>query len=251
MRTLTPLRSRQAPASHSLTDDVAEAMDSGRFGDGQLVIALEPDATRTLARSLRRVGLRPLTVSEWGQETGYEALLARPGTLAILDAPRSYHLETLADQVRALCLVTAVTVLAPPGTNSPSLLDAGAANVLSRALPTAELAARIGADQRWYAETAERAAGPVAHTCAPASAENGHQRSQQILLDVISRRYRPVCCHNLRRLLGSPSRPLTLPALRGRMLRVEPRLAQRGLSLQTSSSWGREIYRVVPGRAVA
>ncbi|GJF34276.1 hypothetical protein KNE206_69760 [Kitasatospora sp. NE20-6] len=185
---------------------------------------------------------------DWGTARGHQKLLDHPH-LAVLDAPRSYDSETLVAQVRALRAMTRLTVLVPPGTNPQALLDAGAVNVLGRDRSPVELIARIAADRRWCASASGMPVGcgrGAAESIPSGRSEDAHQLSQRVLLDLLSRQRGPFCCHDVRTLLGPPGRPMSLQALRGRILRVLPRLERRGLSLETNSGWGREVYEIRP-----
>ncbi|GGX44607.1 hypothetical protein GCM10010353_69320 [Streptomyces chryseus] len=119
-----------------------------------------------------------------------------------------------------------------------ALLDAGAFNVLDRDESPGVLAARLGADLRWL----RRSRRPAAVGAGPAAAPSF--RTQALLLEVLWSLRGPVCCHDIRRLLGTPASPMSLPALRARIQRLAPYLAAEGLACLRSVRWGADTISV-------
>ncbi|WP_189135612.1 response regulator transcription factor [Wenjunlia tyrosinilytica] len=184
-----------------------------------------------LAHRLERAGLTLGAAVRWGSETACASVLERRPAMLLLDLPRSGD-EELAGLVRAASLIAPVAVLRPDGRDALTAFGAGALDVLDRHAPAAELAGRIYADLR---------------RCIPASPTRwcaGTSASQRLLFDVISRAQAPICCHRLRLLLGTPSLPLTLRALKARIQRLLPAFADCGLELVADLQWGLATYRV-------
>jgi hypothetical protein len=68
----------------------------------------------------------------WGSTGAYLSLLRRPKPLALLDVPDISMVPDLPQRVHVLSRLSTVVVLVPDDTDSVSLLQAGAANVLAR-----------------------------------------------------------------------------------------------------------------------
>ncbi|MFD9545119.1 hypothetical protein [Streptomyces sp. NPDC060022] len=123
-----------------------------------------------------------------------------------------------------------------------SLLDAGADNVLARDMPVRELAVRLAAAERWLA-TARRDAS---YRWDSRNYPFPQQGSQRLLLRLLLGTSSPWCCHDLCHLLGTPSASLSRAGLRGRMERLDSRLALLGMRLRRTGIWGRITYEAVP-----
>ncbi|WP_099904000.1 hypothetical protein [Streptomyces sp. TLI_171] len=229
------------------------------------MISLEPERSAAWTSSLRAAGLPVLACRPWGDSHGYQYLLHNPGALAVLDLPGLAPQPdgALAQFVRAARLLAPVTVTVPADTDVVPLLEAGAQNVVRRDEPPRVLAARLLADARCAAafqgpgpypvrtsENRSRPDCPCAGTCACDGASGRlFFRSQDVLLELLCRTTRPVCCHDLRCLLGSATRPMSLPALRGRLDRLTPHLTSRRREFSRHHAWGMDTFTVRPNAA--
>lgn len=194
---------------------------------------------------VRRWGLSGLRCIVWGDRTGYQRLLDGRAPLALLDLPSPRPLADLVRRVRALSLVAPVVVIASPDIDHAALLEAGAVNVHDRDGGARSLATRVRADLRWLGVLEAPEEPPQDDTLDPADTREERKpafRSQALLLDILCMAGRPLCCHELRLLLGDPRGPMSLPALRGRMNRLQPFLAARGLECRRTTSWGQDVY---------
>ncbi|MGW2524688.1 hypothetical protein ACWC09_48605 [Streptomyces sp. NPDC001617] len=212
------------------------------------VLTLQRERTASLLRALRSQHVLPARTHTWGSERAYGALLHEAGTrLAVLDVPGAQWSDGLEQRVRALSNISSVVVLVPDHTDSVGLLLAGAANVLLRDSPPRELASRITAERRWLdmRPTRQRQAED-----SPAFREVGlQQHSQQVLFEVLCSASRPWCCHDLCLLLGTAGEPMSRRALHGRIVRLDERLARRGLSVDCTTQWGRTTFMGVVEKA--
>jgi hypothetical protein len=186
-----------------------------------------------LAARLDRAGLALGPVLRWGRESTCAVLVEDRPPLIVLDAPTTNG-ASLATLVHAASLIAPVAVLCPGGRFAVTAFRAGALDVLDRDAPAVELAWRIIADLR---------------RCPPGSrtpVQVGRSASQRLLFDVVSKAATPVCCHHLRTLMATPGVPLSLPALKARIQRLMPALADQGLALVIDQQWGLATYRVCP-----
>ncbi|MEU9387771.1 hypothetical protein AB0D38_45645 [Streptomyces sp. NPDC048279] len=191
--------------------------------------------------------MRGLAHRPWGDALAYRALLNHWG-IAFVDVPRAWPEQELVQRVRALTMIAPVAMAVSPETPRDMLLDAGAFNIVCREAPVGEIEARIRADIRWLRNRVPGTLpdrGTVLRAI-PQDRKVRIQKSQALLLDILLGSRGPFCCHDIRWLLGGPSGMLSLPALRGRLLRMEPVLAQHGYTLSKSHNWGRDIYELVP-----
>ncbi|MEY9969377.1 hypothetical protein ABIA33_007465 [Streptacidiphilus sp. MAP12-16] len=210
------------------------------------MVSLDPVASADWTSHVRRAGLQWLFTRPWGDSLAYWTLLRSPGMLAVLDAPGGWPLGELVELVRALHMLAPVTVVTPGASFREELLDAGAVNVLSREAPAKEIRARIEADIRWLqAKRHNPADDPSDSTSRLPGARAGLKESQSLLLEILLRSPQSFCCHNIRWLLGGPGEQLSLPAVRGRLNRLEPFLAFDGRILTKTHHWGRDVFRVV------
>ncbi|MFD3947947.1 hypothetical protein [Streptomyces sp. NPDC058579] len=194
---------------------------------------------------LRRACGHALVPLTWSQavERGRDG---RRGRLTLLDSATPRSTGELESYVRSLALVTHVVVSTAQEGSSAALLTAGAVNVLDRNALPGVLGARLGADLRWL-----RRIRPVPTRDGDVEGEGEGApsfRTQALLLEVLCALPGPVCCHDIRRLLGAPGRLMTLPALRGRIQRLGPHLAERGLACGRTVRWGADTITVhAPG----
>ncbi|HET6359720.1 hypothetical protein [Streptomyces sp.] len=191
---------------------------------------------------LDKAGLGLGAAVRWGSETACASVLERRPAMILLDA-QSTEADALVGLVRAASLIAPVAVLRPEGRDALAAFTAGAVDVLDRQAPAAELAWRIRADLR--------RCPPVP----PPPAYPQRTASQRLLFHVIAQAQGPVCCHYLRLLLGTPSLPLTLRALRARIQRLLPHFADHGLTLVVDGQWGLVTYQTrsadAPGTSLA
>jgi hypothetical protein len=210
---------------------------------------MQRDGTAALLRDLRSQHIMPTFPHPWGSIGAYLSLLRRPRPLALLDVPDISLVSDLPQRVHVLSRLSTVVALVPDGTDSVSLLRAGAANVLSRSTSPEELASRIAAERRWLAalsplhstdETRERLRLTL----------NIKHGSQEILLELIQAVRNPWCCHDLRLLLGDAQHPLSRRALQARMTRLTRRMTECDMSFTITNQWGRTTFgRVVEQRS--
>lgn len=160
----------------------------------------------------------------------------------ILDAPVCDPYEKLIYRVGLLSRLGPLITLVPGGVDVAPLLDAGADNVLVRDMPVRELAVRLAVGERWL-KTARRSASQRWDSGTSALPQQG---SQRLLLRLLLGTSGPWCCHDLCHLLGTPSAPLSRAGLRGRMDRLDSRLALLGVRLRRTGNWGRITYEAVP-----
>lgn len=185
--------------------------------------------------------LAPMT-HEWGESIAYENLMQYPKSLTVLDFPLNHPPSEIKGRVRALSRLGPVTALAPSGYDPVPILDAGALDVLRRDGAVEELAAKRMANQRWAAT----APFPASSGRRGLTASMPKHRTQRVLLQVLLRSPAPWCCHELSLLLGSGNQPLSRPALRARIERLQPHLSHHGLMIVTSGRWKRIAYRLLP-----
>ena len=215
-----------------------------------VVVSLDADASRVWTARLRQAGRGHLSTLAWGDSRAYQLLLARPGTLALLDCPDHLPSSELAPYVRALSILAPVAVVAPSGTVPRELLDAGALDVLPRQAPAAELHARTMADLRWLRRNGwvrkDERTRPDDPDDVLRRGRVGSKKSQALLLRILTASARRLCCHDIQLLLGEPGKPMSAPALRGRLCRLEPLLSALGYTLVRSRQWGHETLQVRP-----
>lgn len=225
MSAVTPLGSGRRRRQQSTPPDVC-------------VLSTDWRATTGLVAEVAAAGLATGPVVAWGQRIGYLYLIRCHPALLLVDLPQTVDAVGLVRYVRAAMLLAPVVVTAPPGADVVAGLDAGAMGVLDRRAPAVELAARLRAMHRALAPAA---GGPTGPDCQDRELRPG----QRLLLDLF-RRGRPICCHQLRWLLGRPGRPLGIAAVKSRVARLEPVLRARGMVLSGHRGWGVCSYRAVP-----
>jgi hypothetical protein len=207
-----------------------------------VVISLDRDRSGPMLRRLRSARALPPMAHRWGSPQAYEELLDRPRSLALLDVPAGdWTDDDLEARVALLQRLAPVVVLVPATSDPAVLLRAGAVNVLRRDLPVRELAVRLAADQRWMATSVSP---PWGRSDVQRHHELPMRGTQRLLMRLLLSDRRPWCCHDLSLLLSRPEQPLSRPALRARMLRLDPYLAAMGLSLCRTGTWGRFTYTV-------
>ncbi|MFF8960719.1 hypothetical protein [Streptomyces sp. NPDC014894] len=235
----------------------------GRPRDGAprvVIVSLDPAAGLLWAERLRKACPVRFVVRPWGDQLGYEYLRRARGALALLDSPEPEPVGELVQRVRSLRLLAPVTVAVGHRTDPEALLAAGAINVLNRDTTASALTARITADLRWLrrgagpepqgpARGCEGPSGPGA-LARPERPSPSH-RSQSLLLEILLSAKSPLCCHDARYLLGSPHRPMTLPALRARIQRLGPHLARHGLACRRTVRWGADTFTLHPAEEPA
>ncbi|MGX2998690.1 hypothetical protein JNUCC64_31230 [Streptomyces sp. JNUCC 64] len=207
-------------------------------GPRVVIVSLDVDASVDWARRLHRAGPPRFIVRRWGDQRGYEYLRRAPGVLALLDAPRAEDPAELVQRVRSLRLLAPVAVATGIRVDSAALLAAGAVNVLRRDSAESAIAARIEADLRWL----RRGPGPDRGRREPLRP----YRSQSLLLEILLGARSPLCCHDMRWLLGDTERPMSLRALRARVERLAPHLARHGLECRRQVRWGADTLTVHP-----
>ncbi|MER5767285.1 hypothetical protein [Streptomyces sp. NPDC001985] len=215
---------------------------SARSRDGAprvVVVSLAVPASLEWAVRLRRACPLRLVVRPWGDQLGYEYLRRAGGVLAVLDSPTPEPLAELVQRVRSLRLLGPVAVALGHRVDPEPLLAAGALNVLNRETTASALTARITADLRWLGRATGTEPDPT--TTAPEPLKPSH-RSQSLLLEILLGAQGPLCCHDVRYLLGEATRPMTLPALRARIQRLGPHLAQHGLVCRRTVRWGADTF---------
>lgn len=231
-----------------------EDEQAGRAGGGgsgshlarSVVISLDRARSARLLRDTRRTGLFPPVIHPWGSLHAYaELLTSRPRSMAVLDVPNEGSAPDLGHLIGLLRRLAPVTVLAPRGTRSAALFEAGATNVLARDMPLKELAARLVADQRWLARENAHPFPPQEQDLLPPHLLPP-QATQKVLLTLVLTSPTPWCCHDLTRLLGTAEQPLSRAALRARMPRLEHHLDRLGLALHRTGGWGRFSYTAAP-----
>jgi hypothetical protein len=201
------------------------------------VVVISCDVAASALWTTRLRGNFPfgVTLRPWGDQLGYEHLHRGPGVLALLDSAADEPTGVLVQRIRSLRLLAPVAVATGTPADCPALLAAGAVNVLRRSATAADLAARIDADLRWLGR-----AGGTAKVRQPdlGGGQLTGNRSQSLLLEILLGARGPLCCHDLRWLLGGASLPMTLPALRARVQRLAPHLARRGFVCDRDVRWG-------------
>ncbi|MFD3558098.1 hypothetical protein ACFWVU_00235 [Streptomyces sp. NPDC058686] len=203
------------------------------------VVVVQFDEDPDWLDRLRRASAVPVAFQTW--ERAVTGSLGRPrGELTLLDSGVACAPAELVSCTRSLGLLNPVVVsIRRDGAAVCALLDAGAFNVLDRDESPGVLAARVGADLRWL----RRSGWPAAADAGPATVAPSY-RTQALLLKVLCSLRGPVCCHDIRRLLGTPSSPMSLPALRARIRRLTPYLASKGLTCRRSGRWGADTISV-------
>ncbi|MFE9661167.1 hypothetical protein [Streptomyces sp. NPDC005955] len=211
-----------------------------RASAGPRVVIISPDVDASVewARRLHRAGPPRFIVRRWGDQRGYEYLHRAPGVLALLDTPRHESGDELVQRVRSLRLLAPVAVATAHRVDSAALLAAGAVNVLRRDSAETAIAARIEADLRWL----RRDLGPDPGRREPLRP----YRSQSLLMEILLAVRSPLCCHDMRWLLGDTARPMSLRALRARVERLAPHLARHGLECRRQVRWGADTLTVRP-----
>lgn len=194
------------------------------------LVSVDETPSSVLAMRLDKAGLRLGAAVRWGSESACASMLERRPAMILLDA-HSTEADGLVGLVRAASLIAPVAILRHEGRDALAAFSAGAVNVLDRQAPAAELAWRIRANLR---------------RCPPVPSPPAYPQrtaSQRLLFHVMAQAQGPVCCHYLRLLLGTPSLPLTLRALRARIQRLLPHFADHGLALVVDGQWGRVTYQ--------
>ncbi|WP_445399199.1 hypothetical protein ACSMX9_01200 [Streptomyces sp. LE64] len=213
-------------------------------GPGVVIVSPDVDASLAWAGRLHRAGPPRYLVRRWGDHRGYEHLRRAPGVLALLDVPHPESGAELVQRIRSLRLLAPVAVATAHRVDHAALLSAGAVNVLRRNSAESALAARIEADLRWL----RRGPAPGPGRREPLRP----YRSQSLLLGILLAVRSPLCCHDMRWLLGDAARPMSLRALRARVARLAPHLARHGLVCHRQVRWGADTLTVRPaaqGRA--
>lgn len=191
------------------------------------LVSVDETPSSVLAMRLDKAGLSLGAAVRWGSVA---SMLERRPAMILLDA-HSTEADGLVGLVRAASLIAPVAVLRHKGRDALAAFSAGAVDVLDRQAPAAELAWRIRADLR------------RCPSVPPPPAYLQRTASQRLLFHVIAQAQGPVCCHYLRLLLGTPSLPLTLRALRARIQRLLPHFADHGLALVVDGQWGLVTYQ--------
>ncbi|QKV96041.1 hypothetical protein HUT19_33505 [Streptomyces sp. NA02950] len=215
---------------------------AGVVGTAGVMVTLHRSATGPLLRALRSSQMPPPMLYPWGSRHVYESLLETPRP-AILDVPRSRSPDCLEERIRVLGRLAPVIALVPAGVDASRLLDAGAANVLRRDMPVRELAARLLADQRWFA--AVGAPAPRRQSVLPPSAHSG-RGTGWLLLNLLLSSERPWFWHELCLLLGTGDQPLDRRALRARVERLRWYAARYGVSVRVDVRWGLTSFTAEP-----
>jgi DNA-binding response OmpR family regulator len=197
------------------------------------VVSLDPTGARPLASALRAEGLPVARTVGWGVR-GFQQILSHRETV-LLDAPDDFGTGELYRAIRALRYLGPVIALYAGPVDVPAGLAAGAVNILDRELPVTQLAARIHADLRWLGRYPK-----------PMSDGADLPPGERVLMRLLARSRTPICCHQLRWLLGHGRAPIGRDALRARLHRVEPALRRYGLRLRRDSGWGSSTYSVQP-----
>ncbi|MFJ6573810.1 hypothetical protein ACIQNU_41100 [Streptomyces sp. NPDC091292] len=215
------------------------------------VVVISPDVAASVewATRLHKACAPRFVVRAWGDQLAYEYLRRASGVLALLDSPGPEPTDDLVQRIRSLRLLAPVTVSVSTRVDCAALLAAGAVNVLRRNTSENAIAARIEADLRWL-----RRGGPAAHgdTSVPGIGPDRRPgplrpyRSQSLLLEILLGAQGPLCCHDVRWLLGEASRPMSLRALRARIERLAPHLARHGLTCDRSVRWGADTFTLHP-----
>lgn len=208
-----------------------------------VVISLGRQETAPLLRAMRSQHVLPPLSHAWGSELAYGALLQHEAgiPLAVLDVPSRRWSEGLEERVRVLSRISSVLVLVPDRTEPAELLSAGAANVVPRDTSPKELGSRIAAERRWLDMRQPAPQRAMADAWEYALLRPQH-RSQQVLFDLLCAGSRPWCCHDLCLMLGTAEGPMSRRALQARMVRLEERLLQCGISVDCTAQWGRTTY---------
>ncbi|MFD8009779.1 hypothetical protein [Streptomyces sp. NPDC058955] len=173
--------------------------------------------------------------------------------LAVLDLIDELPCGQAEAYVRCLRLLWPVVVATSRPEHTAALLGAGALNVLDRSAPPGDLNARLSADLRWVRRTDAglRGSAPRGWRRPASRAAVPPFRTQSLLLDILTSLSGPVCCHDIRGLLGTPELPMSLPALRGRIQRLAPYLAERGVVCGRAVRWGADTITVSAGEESA
>lgn len=212
-------------------------------GDPPDVAVVSLDGDEGWVARLRRACGHALVPLTWSQavDRGSDGRRSR---LTLLDSATPRSLGELESYVRSLALVTHVVVSTAQEGSSAALLTAGAVNVLDRDALPGVLGARLGADLRWLQRIRPTP------TLIPRLIQHGDRevapsfRTQSLLLEILCALPGPVCCHDIRRLLGTPGRLMTLRALRGRIQRLGPHLAELGIVCGRTVRWGADTITV-------
>ncbi|WP_051969197.1 response regulator transcription factor [Kitasatospora azatica] len=199
------------------------------------VVTLDAAATGRLLARLAAVGVAPYPLVSWGTVAGYRHLLRAAPPLVLLDLAGPADRRAVDRLVRGCRLLAPVAVLTAAGTDPVPALEAGAVDVMNREAPALELAARLRADLRRPSPVPARSLRIT-----------GGSAAQFLLLDLLGGADGPVCCHELRWLLGRPGHPLPLPTLKLRMQRLQPLLRGTGLTLHSATEYGLATYRLGP-----
>ncbi|MFI1016893.1 hypothetical protein [Streptomyces sp. NPDC020965] len=217
-----------------------------------VVVSLDMAASLEWVNRLRRACSLRCVVRPWGDRLGYEYLRRARGVLAVLDCTTPEPVAELTQRVRSLRLLAPVTVSLDTRDDAAALLAAGALNVLHRGASEAAQAARITADVRWLCReiAAEGGGYRGEDDGGPDEVPSRPYKSQSLLLDVLVSAQRPLCCHDVRYLLGEAARPMSLPAVRARIQRLAPHLARQGLVCRRTVRWGADTLTLhaVDGR---
>ncbi|WP_141726054.1 hypothetical protein [Actinacidiphila rubida] len=202
-------------------------IELGKSGDSRLV------------RRLRPKWLKTILSCRWGDPRGWEYLQDSPHALAVIDCQDVMaDLNVIAASLTLLSRASIFVSRSP--VESSGLLNAGALNVLADGEPDDVLVARIKAEMRWLAR--QPASGSTTATAlAWDNRVHALTRHQTLLMRCLLRLRGPTCCHHFRRLLSAFDTPLSLPAFRGRLDRLEPHLNSREFSCRRVPRYGTDI----------
>jgi hypothetical protein len=207
-----------------------------RHGRSCGLVALTRDEAAGVVARLRSAGIRLDPVSSWGDHMGYAAIRHTRPALLLLDVPGYRASAALDRHVTALRTLGPVLVLVDPQRARTELPELNAGDIVDRDAPATELAERVRARLHGL-DRGERTTQPAATSAS--------LTVQDFLLEWLLTMARPLCCHELRWLLGQPGRPLSLAAVRARLQRLAPLLTDRGATILETRRWGRDCYTVL------
>ncbi|MFE9934411.1 hypothetical protein [Streptomyces sp. NPDC005533] len=189
-----------------------------------------------LATRLAIAGLQVSADARWGDVTALAALHSHSPAALLLDLSEAQE-EAVPDLIRAARLIAPTIALPPTPRCALAAFEAGAIDVLDHRARSVELAWRIHACLRRIT------------TAAKASHHFSGSLVQSMLFDILINARQPVCCHQLRLLLGSPDLPMTMRALKARIHRLHPALHEQQRSLVMDQQWGLVTYACQPPSA--
>ncbi|MFJ3904010.1 hypothetical protein [Streptomyces sp. NPDC090025] len=211
-----------------------------RTGAPSYVGVVSLDRDETWLWRLRRAGGPLLVPLTWSQA----ADRGSDGRLTLVDSAVPREIAELEECVRSLVLVSQVVVSTAEHRHTTALLEAGAVNVLHRDAPPGVLVARLDAELRWLGRTGTQPKAPAWDLPHGGGEPAPSFRTQSLLIDILRTLPGPVCCHDVRRLLGAPGRLMTLRALRSRIQRLAPHLAELGIVCVRTVRWGADTLTV-------